>query len=158
MSSDGQRGRNGQILRKVQLSKLDQEEIENLNRPITSTEKGSVSLCDFQTQTASIAEEESRLTDTLRVIEGVGNARVLLSIRKSAQTEYLSDEEKTVILSSGSGRQEPIAMRTTSPEYLGAVIVCEGGDEPDIQWKVLEVVSRFTGLRSDQITVLKLQP
>ena len=38
MSSDGQRGRNGQILRKVQLSKLDQEEIENLNRNITSRE------------------------------------------------------------------------------------------------------------------------
>ena len=38
MSSDGQQGRNGQILRKVQLSKLDQEEIENLNRNITSRE------------------------------------------------------------------------------------------------------------------------
>ena len=30
--------KNGKILRKVQLSKLNQEEIENLNRPITSTE------------------------------------------------------------------------------------------------------------------------
>ena len=32
---NGQRGRNGQILRKVQ---LNQEEMENLNRPITSME------------------------------------------------------------------------------------------------------------------------
>ena len=30
--------KNGKILRKVQLSKLNQEEIENLNRPITSME------------------------------------------------------------------------------------------------------------------------
>ena len=30
--------KNGKILRKVQLSKLNQEEIENLNRPITRTE------------------------------------------------------------------------------------------------------------------------
>ena len=35
---NGQLGRNGQILRIIQLSKLIQEEIENLNRPITSTE------------------------------------------------------------------------------------------------------------------------
>ena len=34
---NGQCGRNGQILRKVQLSKTRPEEIENLNRPITST-------------------------------------------------------------------------------------------------------------------------
>ena len=35
---NGQCGRNGQILIKVQLSKLNQEETENLDRPITSTE------------------------------------------------------------------------------------------------------------------------
>ena len=33
-----QHGRNGQILRKYNFPKLNQEEIENLNRPITSTE------------------------------------------------------------------------------------------------------------------------
>ena len=33
-----QHGRNGQILRKYNFPKLNQEEIENLNRPITSKE------------------------------------------------------------------------------------------------------------------------
>ena len=35
---NGQLGRNGKILRKVKLSKTEPGEIENLNRPITSTE------------------------------------------------------------------------------------------------------------------------
>ena len=35
---NGQLGRKGQILRKYNLPKLNQEEIENLNRPITSME------------------------------------------------------------------------------------------------------------------------
>ena len=35
---NGQPGRNGQILRKVQPSNLNQEKIENMNRPITSNE------------------------------------------------------------------------------------------------------------------------
>ena len=81
-----------------------------------STEKASTSFDDHQAKPVTIAEEESRLAETLQDIEGVGNARVLLSVRKSAQTDYLSDEERTVILSAGSGRQEPIVLRTTSPE------------------------------------------
>ena len=39
---NGQLGRNGQILRKYNFPKLNQEEIENLNRPITSTEMKTV--------------------------------------------------------------------------------------------------------------------
>ena len=39
---NGQHGRNGQILRKVQLSKQNQDEIENLNTPNTNTEIGTV--------------------------------------------------------------------------------------------------------------------
>ncbi len=106
---------------------------------------------------SSLAEDELRLTEALQAIEGVGKTRVLLSVEVSAQTDYLSDAEKTVILSSGSGKQQALAFRTRSPVYLGAVIVCEGGDDPNTQWKVLDAVSTFTGLRADRITVLKLQ-
>ena len=38
----GQPGRNGQILRKHNLPRLNQEEIENMNRPITSNENETV--------------------------------------------------------------------------------------------------------------------
>ena len=105
----------------------------------------------------TLAAEERRLAETLQMIDGVGKTSVLLSVRVSAQTDYLSDEEKTVILSAGGGRQQALAFRMRSPEYLGAVIVCEGGDDPKIQWSVLEAVTKFTGLRADQITVLKYQ-
>ena len=111
----------------------------------------------YEVKPMTLSEEESRLAETLMAISGVGEAQVLLSVRVSAQTDYLSDEEKTVILSAGSGRQEVLAIRSRSAEYLGAVIVCEGGDNPNTQWNVTEAVSRFTGLRADQITVLKLQ-
>ena len=39
---NGQCGRNGQILRKVHFPKLNQKEIENLNRPVTSMELETV--------------------------------------------------------------------------------------------------------------------
>ncbi len=105
----------------------------------------------------TVAEEESRLSDVLQTIDGVGTVRVLLSWQISAQTEYVTDGEKIVLLSAGSGRQEALPSRTRGPDYLGAVIVCEGGDDPKIKWSVLEAVSKYTGLRSNRITVLKLQ-
>ena len=105
----------------------------------------------------SLAEEEKRLADALQAIDGVGKTHVLLSCRVSAQTEYVADGEKTVVLSVGSGKQDALEKRIRYPEYLGAVIVCEGGGDPNICWCVLEAVSRFTGLRSDQITVLKME-
>ena len=129
---------------------------------LLSTGKGSASHEDLsQSQSdavhSSLPEDELRLTETLQAIEGVGKVRVLLSVEVSAQTDYLTDAEKTVILSSGSGKQQALAFRTRCPLYLGAVIVCEGGDDPNTQWKVLDAVSTFTGLRADRITVLKLQ-
>ena len=127
---------------------------------LLSTGKGNASRENLsQTQSdatpSSLEEDELRLTEALQAIEGVGKTRVLLSVEVSAQTDYLSDAEKTVILSAGSGKQEALAFRTRSPVYLGAVIVCEGGDDPSTQWKVLDAVSTFTGLRADRITVLK---
>ena len=104
----------------------------------------------------SLDDEETRLAETLRLIDGVGETHVLLSCRVSAQTEYVADGDKTVILSSGGGRQDALEKHTLYPEYIGAVVVCEGGGDPNVRWSVLEAVSEFTGLRADQITVLKL--
>ena len=106
---------------------------------------------------AAVAEEEQRLAQTLQAIDGVGKTRVPLSVHVSTQTDYLKDEDQTVVLSAGGGKQQALAFRTRGAEYLGAVIVCEGGDDPNAKWSVLEAVSNFTGLRADQITVLKLQ-
>ena len=97
----------------------------------------------------SVEDQELRLSETLQKIDGVGNARVLLSCRISSRTEYVTDDGETVVLSAGSGRKEALSACIRSPEYLGAVIVCEGGDDPNVKWNVSEAVSRFTGLRAD---------
>ena len=44
-----------------------------------------------------------------------------------------------------------------SPTYLGAVIVCQGGDSPTVKLAIVEAVSNATGLSADKITVLKMK-
>ena len=110
-----------------------------------------------KTMQNDLDEDETRLEEILQLIDGVGKTRVLLSSRFSAQTEYVTDDGKTVLLSAGSGKQEALSARIRCPEYLGAVIVCQGGGDPKIRLCVMEAVARFTGLRADQITIQKLQ-
>ena len=109
-------------------------------------------------QTVTAAEEtvsaEKRLADLLRRIDGVGEVDVLLSCSTSAVTEYVSDGDETVIVSTGSGKQEGLVRYTRYPQYIGAVVVCDGGGSADVRLYVTQAVSQFTGLSSDRITVL----
>ena len=53
---------------------------------------------------------------------------------------------------------EAVELRTVSPQYLGAVVVCDGADAPQVQLAVTQAVAQFTGLSTDRISVLKKQP
>ena len=63
-----------------------------------------------------------------------------------------------VIISAGGGAQEAVELKTVSPQYLGAVVVCDGADSPQVQLAVTQAVAQFTGLSTDHISVLRKQP
>ena len=80
-----------------------------------------------------------------------------MSYRCSAETEYATDDGETVIVSAGSGTQAAVERKTIYPQYLGAVVVCEGAASPQVRLDVLQAVAQFTGLSTDKISVLKLR-
>ena len=97
-----------------------------------------------QTQPQTIQAEEQRLTTLLQQINGAGQVQVLLSY--------------PTIISAGGGAQEAVELKTVSPQYLGAVVVCDGADSPQVQLAVTQAVAQFTGLSTDHISVLRKQP
>ena len=101
-------------------------------------------------------ESERRLADTLRNIRGVGTVYVTLSYKTSQEQIYLKDDGQTVLVNEGNGKQEPLEKKTVYPVYLGAVIVCDGAEKASVREQILDAVHQFTGLRSDQISVLPL--
>lgn len=112
-----------------------------------------------QTQTQTIQAEEQRLTQLLQQINGAGQVQVLLSYRCSAERELATDDAgEPTIISAGGGAQEAVELRTVSPQYLGAVVVCDGADSPQVQLAVTQAVAQFTGLSTDHISVLRKQP
>lgn len=113
----------------------------------------------IDTQTQTIQTEEQRLAQLLRQISGAGQVQVLLSYRCSAERELATDDSgQPAIISAGGGAQEAVELRTVSPQYLGAVVVCDGADAPQVQLSVTQAVAQFTGLSTDRISVLKKQP
>lgn len=103
----------------------------------------------------SVAEEEKRLKNALRHIEGIGEVEVLLSLKSTMGRELAETAEGTLVLSEGSGSETVVELYETCPEYLGAVVVCSGANKSEVALAVTRAVQAYTGLGSDKITVIK---
>lgn len=109
-----------------------------------------------------------KLTEILGQIHGVGKVRVMITEAAGAETVYQTDEDRSVtadattvrletILISSGGAEQGLVKTVTPPVYLGAVIVCQGGDNPTVRLAVSQAVSSLTGIGTDHITVLKMK-
>lgn len=110
---------------------------------------------------------ERKLSSTLSQVEGAGKVSVALTAKTStrqvlaqdASTEQkegeLTESRSTVVVSKGSGREEAVPLQQIYPQFQGALVVCEGADDPNIRLAMMESVSALTGLGSDKISICK---
>ena len=121
------------------------------------------------TQVMSNSDLSAELTEILRQISGVGEVKVLLTVSKGEKIEYQQDEDQqssessvsirkeTIIIKDANDNESALIIQVIPPQYLGAVVVCEGADNANVKLAVVEAVSKATGLRSDSISVLKMK-
>ena len=124
-----------------------------------------------QQETVSEPREnlETRLEQILSQVSGAGNVRVLLTQERGETSVYQLDlqevtdgdrreiRQDTVTVTGSDRQQEGLLTQVEAPRYRGAVIVCQGGDNPTVRLSVVEAVSGATGLPSNRITVLKMK-
>lgn len=120
-------------------------------------------------KTESMPAEEplsDRLEEILGKIEGVGKVQVLLTQAVGEETIYQQDEDRTasgdvrletVIIADDSRNQQGLIRTVTSPVYLGAIVVCQGGDSSAVRLSVVQAVAGVTGIGTDRIIVLKMK-
>ena len=111
-----------------------------------------------------LAVLEARLEEALSKIDGAGEVTAVLTIQNGPRqvlaqnVDQGSGEEETtetVILSRGSSTQETVTVQELYPSYQGALLVCEGGDDPEVRLKLTEATSALTGLGADKISISK---
>lgn len=120
-------------------------------------------------QTAEDQSLEERLSQLLSRVSGAGEVEVLLTVRTGQEllfqtdTDHSGDEgssrnnSTTVIVEDASGTEAGLVRRSDPPVYLGAVIACQGADQPAVKLAIVEAVACATGLGADQITVVKMK-
>ncbi|MBE7021004.1 MAG: hypothetical protein E7411_06205 [Ruminococcaceae bacterium] len=108
--------------------------------------------------------EEKRLVGLLREIDGIKNAKVMISYSDNGSKEYYYDENeeneevrmkkssKLVALRGNEG-ENPVLIREKAPEINGAsiVITCEPGLSEEVVYKT---VSRALGIEVHKIQIV----
>ena len=117
---------------------------------------------------------QKEMETILSSLDGVGRLSLMLTVEGGGVYELAQDESaslkscgeevdertkktETVVLGSGAGA-EVVVTHSRYPRFVGALIVCEGGDRADVQLNVTQAVSALTGLSSDRITVVRGTP
>ena len=108
---------------------------------------------------------EHKLAHTLSQIQGAGEVSVLLTLRESerqvlAQDVRTSERDQNttaVIVSQGSGMEQPVRIQSLYPRYQGALVVCDGGGDPSVRLELLAAVRALTGLSTEKISICQRQ-
>ena len=114
----------------------------------------------------SVEDLEKKLGEILSKVDGAGEVSVMLTVRRGTERLFAVDQhrvesddeselrEEIVIVSTENG-EGTVLIGRNAPVFQGALIVCPGGDDPEIVLKLTKALSGLTGLSSGRITVCK---
>ena len=116
-----------------------------------------------------ILSVEEKLTQILRQVKGAGEVQVLLTEAFGQETIYQTNEDithndtasssrgDTVTITDSQRNEQGLVRQQNPPQYMGAIVVCQGGDQPTVRLAILDAVSKVTGLGADKISILKMK-
>ena len=124
---------------------------------------------------------EERVLDMVTGISGVGSAKVMITLESTTEYVYENERkenidttkdyadgetkkeqeknnyEQNVILVQGSnGTREALLKTTIEPKVKGVVIVCQGGENIEVEKRVIDAVTTALDISSSKICVAKL--
>ena len=133
---------------------------------IPETKKAETQVMQTDTHQSEVRTESEQLADILSQIQGAGRVQVMLSVKAGEEMLYQTDTQKdssggerteTLIVTDSSREESGLVRQVRSPLYLGAIVVCQGGDRAPVRLAITEAVSKITGLGADNIVVLKMK-
>lgn len=85
---------------------------------------------------------ESSLLSVVTQIEGVGKAKIFLTMDNDGENVYLNNSDTKT--------------KSITPVVRGVVIVCDGGDDPVVVSRVMSAVTKSLDISSSKVCVTKL--
>ena len=114
----------------------------------------------------SITELQQELGEILSRIDGAGKVSVMLTIRSGTERIFAVDREteerdgtvelrEEIVVVSGDSGENAVLIGQNYPTFQGALVVCPGGGDPEIQLALTRALSALTGLSANRIMVCK---
>lgn len=120
---------------------------------------------------------QASLKDIVSSIDGVGSCKILVTLEKSAQYVYATEEKKSkqttqdqaanatvknedssetkyIIVKDKDGSQKALAVTEVQPTVKGVVVVCEGGNQPGVQQNIINAVTTALNISSARVCVV----
>lgn len=111
----------------------------------------------------SVEQLEKKMAGALSRIAGVGEVTVVLTAETGVDNVYATDramssddrEESLVIISGQGSGESAVLEKQYAPAFRGALVICEGGEDPQIRLQITQAIAALTGLGADRISVCK---
>lgn len=112
---------------------------------------------------------EENLSRILGRIRGAGDVYVMLTTTRGEEIIYQTDQDiskgsdtfgqkyDTVTVTDAGRNETGLIRQINPPEYLGAIVVCSGADDPSVRLSIVEAISKVTGIGANKISVLKMK-
>ena len=123
---------------------------------------------------------EENIKSIVAEIKGAGNAKVLVTLESSQQTIYATEQKKNkeathdnmdgetrkikeshdietkyIKIKDANGAEQALSVTQLQPSVKGVVVVCEGGDNKEVQEKVRDAVKTALNITSKRVFVTK---
>ena len=129
------------------------------NEEILKNVKENVSTLEY------IEALENKIGNIAEQITGSGNVRVIVSVSSGTEYIYVSDEKtgenssskEYVTVRTENGADELILFKEIYPEVTGVSVACKGGDSPEIQAKLIAVISTSLNVGSNRICIVGIK-
>lgn len=135
--------------------------------PSDTSKKASEST-DKQSYSQYTAELEDRLVGVISQIEGVGECKVMITLENSAESVYARNfEEKRdddsknqkneYVFYKSSGEEAPVLIKEYLPKVQGVTVVCSGGNDIEIQERIIKTVTSLFNISTNRVSVSKIK-
>lgn len=106
---------------------------------------------------------ETQVKEILEQAEGVGTAKVMITLKASKEKVTLKDStvdgdksgEESVLVEDAGKNTLPYVVQETEPEIEGILVVCSGGDRSAVQREIIAGISALFPIESHKIKVMK---
>lgn len=123
---------------------------------------------------------EKQMTELVTGIQGVGSAKVYVTLEQTAQNVYATEQKQSgqttedksggtttrnetnndtetsyILVKNADGSEKALSVTEIQPVVKGVVVVCEGGDSPQVQQNIIDAVTTALHITSVRVCVIK---